>query len=142
MKTLKSILAPFMALFLALFAAVVPVYASGLSNGGYHDDGVYGGNHYFEIYWYSGDNQVQCYPTSGNHGYVQVWFSSAQQLNGGGWVAATDVSQSYAGQSGFSQRECQVNVYAPNGAGLRNIFYAWSLNGTVQAGTPSYSFTF
>jgi hypothetical protein len=142
MKTIKPIIAPFMALVLALFAAVVPIYASGLTNGGYHDDGVGGGYHYFEIYWYSSDPNIDCSPTSGSNGSITVDYAYAEQLGSGGWVPVFDVSRTYAGQSGFSQRECQVNVRAPNGAGLRVIFYTWSINGTVQAGNPNYAFVF
>jgi hypothetical protein len=142
MKTIKLIFAPFMALILALFAAVAPIYASGLANGGYHDDGVYNGYHYFEIYWYSGDPHIDCSPTVGSDGTITVDYAYAQQLGSGSWVPAYDVGRSYAGQSGFSQRECQVNVYAPNGAGLRAIFYTWAVNGTVQPGNPNYAFTF
>jgi hypothetical protein len=139
---IKRIIAPFMALVLALFAAVLPIYASGLANGGYHDDGVYNGNHYFEIYWYSGDRFIDCTPTVGNDGTITVDYSYATEPSGGSWVPAYDVTRSWAGQSGFSQHECQVNVYAPNGAGVRAIYYTWSINGTVQPGNPSYAFTF
>jgi hypothetical protein len=142
MKTIKPIFAPFMALFLALFAAVVPIYASSLTFGGYHDDGVSNGYHYFEFYWYSSDSSVDCSPTTGNNGSITVNFSYALQQSQYSWVPAFDVYQSWAGQSGFSQRECQVNVYALNGAGLRDIFFTWSLNGTVQSGNPSYAVTF
>lgn len=143
MKTIKPIIAPFMALFLAMFLAVVPAHASGLTFGGYHDDGVGSdGNHYFELYWYSTDPNVDCAPTSGSDGYISVQFYFADKLSGGGWVQAFDVTQSYAGQSGFSQRECQVNVYAANGAGERMLFMSWTLNGTLQTGNPSYTVTF
>lgn len=132
-----------MALFLAMFWVAIPAQASGLTSGGYHDDGVGpDGNHYFEIYWYSGDRFVDCDPTSGTDGYIDVQFSSANQLSGGGWVPAFDVFQSWAGQSGFSQRECQVNIYAANGTGQRQVLVKWQLNGTSQPGNPIITLTF
>lgn len=146
MNTIKPIFAQFLAFSLALFSMFVvpvPAHASGLTNGGYHDDGVGpDGNHYYEIYWYSGDPHVDCSPTSGTDGSITVQFSSADYNNGSAWVPASDTFQSWSGQSGFSQRECQVNVAAPNGAGQREIFVSWTLNGTTQAGNPEITLTF
>ena len=136
MNTIKPIVAPFMAMILAMFWLAIPAQASGLTLGGYHDDGVGGdGNHYFEVYWYSSDPNVDCSPYSGTDGSIAVQLAGSQELTGRGWVNTFDVFQSYAGVSGFSHHECQVNVYATNGLGQRRLFFSWQLNGVSQPNT-------
>ena len=144
MRTIKPIVAPFMAMILAMFWLAIPAQASGLTYGGYHDDGVGGdGNHYFELYYYSSDGNVDCSPYSGTDGYISVYFSEGEKRGiGGTWVNSGDVNYSYEGVSGFSHHECQVNVYAPNGAGLRLILITWYLNGVLQSGGPMATVTF
>lgn len=125
-----------MLLVLALFAAA---QGPGLTNGGFHDDGVGpDGNHYFEMYWYSTDQSQDCDP----YGPIQVSLGFAQKIVNNQWVNTNDVFQSYAGVSGFSHHECQVNVYATNGAGQRALYMQWSINGTVQSGNPNQVHTF
>lgn len=144
-------IAPLMALILALFAAVVPLRADPgyLVYGGFHDDGVGSdGNHYFEIYYYNNQYPgVQCDPYSGTQspfGTIDVQFDHATKLVNNAWVLTSDVYVSYQGVSGFSHNECQINVYATNGAGQRTIWVKWFYNGTNEGNPgitpPVYTF--
>ena len=82
---------------------------------GIRDAGLYGGNHYFEIYWTLDAGDTCSTIANGNWEWVDM-------LQGAwGWKAP--VYQSYAGPSGYSPLVCQVNIYSQNNTGVEPVIF-------------------
>lgn len=96
----------------------LPAYSSGPTFISTNDRGVYGGNHYWEIYFAlpAGDTCISA-STLVSHGPNNI----AVYLAPG-----SSVSESYAGPSGFSNNVCQVNVYAPAGTSTASMQFDYN----------------